>query len=151
MESQTSNNITPDSNQVSLDLDLKMADNGEPKNLLEEMTDAELVEKAAAMEREKVELEKKLKRITEQARVETQERHLNALKTQIDQMMEARKQANSRETVFNSDVLGDSETAKQMLEMFNFLKREEQERLRLQQEREQAAAERKQQKAESNR
>ena len=110
--------------------DVQMAN---PPSLMDKLDEANLEAWCLAMEKERQETEKRACRIVEQTKLEAEERQLNLLKNQINELLDAHKKANEAPPVWNDMALEETGPAKEMKEMLELLRKEESERKRLEQ------------------
>ena len=95
-----------------------------PQNLLSELTDAEMQVKRAQLDEEQKELEERACRITEEAKLEAKERQLVIMRKQVEALLQAKKEASESPVALCPDIIEGDETATQLANMIELLKKE---------------------------
>ena len=110
-----------------------MAD-GNDQSLQAELTEAELQEKKEQLEKEQAEMDKRMRLLTAQAELEAKQRQMSLMKRKIDELMEARKKANSEPPVLNTELIAKDPAGNSMIQVLNLLQKEDEERNKMAEE-----------------
>ena len=113
--------------------DSNMADPND-KSIFEEISEVDIETRCLAIEKEKQEMEKKAKLLADQVCLKVEERQLQLMKKQVQELMDAKKKASEAPSIWNLEALGSGEAVQQVKQMLDLLKKEEEERARIAEE-----------------